>query len=371
MNFSASGLNFLINLEDFMKEDFQKSFEKILANLDSTIDSDAFFYESKDSLKPIWTRQFNILNEYVEDPELTPVPKQVLIMFAKSLKTKQDSVKTILYREIYEMLHEYDYEYSEEFKENLLKYEAFNGHLTVAAIQNNEKIIHEYLDDEFDFLKVNELVERMKANPTGIVDSWNRDLSEDVVVQKNVLIFLNRSLIIQGQDWKDSLEHELTHFIQRIVELDKSLKKKTEYFGQRSFDNTNELKENIIKRTKLNKAHVDAMLNRFIEYEANPVEHDPSIKSCLNAFQRKYEREKPKIARNAWLDAELKKIDSYFNELFDKQFLKDKGKIASSDEMFEHKWLFALLTYRLMKCFGYDMDKKLKEHFKKFKFRDI
>ena len=123
-----------------MKEEFQKTFEKILANLDSTIDSDDFFYESKDSLKPIWTRQFNILNEYVEDPELTPVPKQVLIMFAKSLKTKQDSVKTFSYREIYEMLHEYDYEYSEEFKENLLKYEAFNGHLTVAAIQNDEKM---------------------------------------------------------------------------------------------------------------------------------------------------------------------------------------------------------------------------------------
>lgn len=354
-----------------MKEDFQKTFEKILANLDSTIDSDAFFYESKDSLKPIWTRQFNILNEYVEDPELTPVPKQVLIMFAKSLKTKKDSVKTFSYKEIYEMLHEYDYEYSEEFKENLLKYDAFNGHLTVAAIQNDEKIIHEYLDDEFDFLKVNDLVEKMKANPTSIVDSWSRDLSEDVVVQKNVLILLNRSLIIRGQDWKDSLEHELTHFIQRIVGLDKSLKKKTQYFGQKSSDNINEFKEDIIERTKLNKAHVDAMLNRFIDYERKPIEHDPSIKSCLNTFQRKFEREKPKIDRNEWLDAELKKIDSYFNELFDEQFLKDKGKIVSFDEMFKNKWLFALLTYKLMKCLGYDMDVKLKEHFKKLNFKDI
>lgn len=352
-----------------MNNEINHSFDLLFNEAMRTIDSDAYLRCNVNEWSPVWTRQFTLLNEYVEDPDLTPVPRQLLIDLVKDLRTKKDSLKTITYKEIYEKLDKYDYEYAEEFKENLLKYDAFDGHLTVAVLENVPKTIHKNLDKEFDFIKVDEMIKDLNASATGLIDSWSRDLSADEVIQKNVVILLNRSLVSHGQSWKDSLEHEMTHFIQRIVGLDKSLKRSSSYFGfdELKMQKFSSLKNDILNRTSLDKSEVDANLNRFIMYVISPAEHDATLKSCLNAFQREFERSGEKD-RNAWIDSILKHD---FISLFDKYFLKSRTTLTTHDEKMEHKLLFAILVFKIYSCLGYDMESMLRKHFSKFRRRDI
>lgn len=144
-----------------------------------------------------------------------------------------------------------------------------------------------------------------------------------------------------------------------------------QYFGQKPDERFIKFKEEILGKTKLNKSYVDAALNRFIAYIINPVEHDSSIKSCLNAFQREYERSKSKIDRNEWLNMKLSTLDNNFIEVFDEYFPKDKRTINSYEEMMKHKFMFVILIYKIMNCLGYNMDEKLKNHFKIFRYRDV
>jgi len=119
---------------------------------------------------------------------------------------------------------------------------------------------------------------------------------------KNILVLLNRDLIRYNQNWKDSLEHELTHLIQRIVGLNNSLKSSYKYLGPNNMikfnDNIKNLIQEILNKTSLNKNEVDANLVRFINYLIKVTEQHPMIKPCINAVQRLYEQSQLTIINN-------------------------------------------------------------------------
>ena len=342
----------------------------------STSDHDAFMAPRYNCLTPIWINQFKILNEYVQSPQLTPVPKQLLIDIVKSLRTKTNSSKTLTYKEIYEKLETFDYQYCEEFKKNLLAYNASNGHLTVAVLSNDESTIHNWLDCQFDFLKVNEIIRDLASNPTGMTQSWSKDLENGLVTDKNVVIVVNRDLVLRGQDWKDTLQHQITHFIQRVVGLKKSLERKMQYFGSKPVDEALQaLEEEIVSKTTLDKSLVSAGLRRFIAYCIRPTEQDPTLKSCLNCFQRRYQLVGHRQDRLQWLRSQFDELtpnlSSQAMAMIDRNFAKQKLLITSFEEMNQYKFTFATLIFKIFTCLGYDVKTMLEDHFKTFKARDI
>lgn len=374
-----------------MNDDFKKIYLDILNN--QSIDSDNWLNNNDLTYESIYLNTYRILNEYVENPQLTPIPKNVFIDIIKRLKTKINNKYTITYKEIHDLLYRYDYQYYDDFKQNLLKYNKFNGKLTIAILNNDPNIIHEFLDEEFDFIKINDLINQLNNDPTGIIDSWNKDLSSPKILDKNVVILINRDLIQLDQSWKDTLEHELTHFIQRIVGFNKTLQKRIQYNGPNSVNqynnNVKQLIDIILSKTTLNKNNVIAGFNRFINYILKPNEIEPSSKSCINRFQRMYETSKITFNNNKfklnikkledrliWLNEFLNKINNlqYYNSeefinLFDTYFLKNKNNLTYY-QFLQYNQLFAILIYIIYKLNNINIEQDIKEHFKTFILRD-
>lgn len=206
---------------------------------------------------------------------------------------------------------------------------------------------------------------------------------------KNILVLLNRDLIRYNQNWKDSLEHELTHLIQRIVGLNNSLKSSYKYLGPNNMikfnDNIKNLIQEILNKTSLNKNEVDANLVRFINYLIKVTEQHPMIKPCINAVQRLYEQSQLTIInnkfkynfknlenKNTWLNKFLSQlqIDNNFINLFDTYFIKDKSNLTII-ELKNYNKMMCILTCLIFKCLNYNIEEKLQNHFKKFKLRDF
>lgn len=374
-----------------MNDDFKKVYLDILNN--QSIDSDNWLNNNDLAYESIYLNTYRILNEYVENPQLTPIPKNVFIDIIKHLKTKINNKYTITYKEIHDLLYKYDYQYYDDFKQNLLKYNKFNGKLTIAILNNDPNIIHEFLDEEFDFIKINDLINQLNNDPTGITDSWNKDLSSPKILDKNIVILINRDLIQLDQSWKDALEHELTHFIQRIVGFNKTLQKRIQYNGPNSVNqynnNVKQLIDIILSKTTLNKNNVITGFNRFINYILKSNEIEPSSKSCINRFQRMYETSKIAFNNNKfklnikkledrliWLNEFLNKINNlqYYNSeefinLFDTYFLKNKNNLTYY-QFLQYNQLFAILIYIIYRLNNINIEQDIKEHFKTFILRD-
>lgn len=160
-----------------MNNKFNILFKKIINN--QSIDGDFWQQDQKQLIYEYkYFRTIKILNEYIEDPELTPVPKEIFYYILPKLKTKKNNIIKISFKELYNLLSNYMYEYSQQFKENLLKLDSYNnGNIYVAILNIDENILHEYLDNIFDFIKIDELINKINSQTTGITDSWNKNIS--------------------------------------------------------------------------------------------------------------------------------------------------------------------------------------------------
>ena len=64
-------------------------------------------------------------------------------------------------------------------------------------------------------------------------------------------------------------------------------------------------------------------------------------------------------------------LSNEYMKMFDTHFTQSKSSIISTFEMNEHKYTFAILTFKILECIGDDMKNLLENHFKNFKHRDI
>lgn len=114
-------------------EELKTIYEKLISEEDDvSISSDSIkeltiqLYESYCIPEPQYLNGWKLVNEVVEDPELTPIPKNVLIDIVSKLKSDNCILK-IPYSYLYKLLKKYDYEYFNELKENLLKYSKYDS----------------------------------------------------------------------------------------------------------------------------------------------------------------------------------------------------------------------------------------------------
>ena len=375
--------------KELIKEDVDISSENI-KELTSSL------YRSKFILEQEYINGWKLLNEVVEDPELTPIPKNIFINIAKNL-CKEYAIVKYSYKDLYQNLKEYDYEYYNEFKENLKKYSATNASLYVIlcpldlkhpADSNKTIQLMKSSMSEVDTYRLFQEMLR-NANASAITLS---EINLSSAINKNSFIFLNRDKL--RNKWKDTLEHELTHFIQRIVGFDKSLSKT--FNNEFLYDELNNpiLSQKLIEFVEniSDCPYLYSGLTRFLLYIFKNTEQHTFIKNIINFIQREYEYDKDvyeinhKKLKISQVESLLNDEKIKFREKWIKDYLKwlnsDNCKIWLKDEYVKYsksneshkfkKFLLCIAYYGIkLQLNDYHIDDKIVEHFRKFKFRDI
>ena len=375
--------------KELVKEDIDISSENI-KELTSSL------YRSKFIPEQEYINGWKLLNEVVEDPELTPVPKNIFIDIARKL-CREYSIVKYSYKNLYQNLKEYDYEYYNEFKENLKKYSANNSNLYIilspldlkhpADSNKTIQLMKSSMSEVDTYRLFQEILRNANAS-----DFTLSEINLNSAPNKNSFIFLNRDKL--ENKWKDTLEHELTHFIQRIVGFNKSLSKtfKNEFL----YDELNNpiLSQKLINFIEdiSNCSYLYSELTRFLLYIFKNTEQHTFIKNIINFIQREYEYDKTvyevnhkklkisqieslndikMIFRKKW----IKNYLEWLNSDKCKKWLKEEYlKYSKSNESHKFKKFLLYIAYHGIKLQlndNYKIDDIILNHFKKFKFRDI
>ena len=101
--------------------------------------NELIFDENKIKPEYIGLNIFNILNEWVESPDLLQFPKELQIDLCKNLRRHFDNLYIISYKKIIEILEKYDYDYVDDVICGMKKYDAINrGYLILISLAIDE-----------------------------------------------------------------------------------------------------------------------------------------------------------------------------------------------------------------------------------------
>lgn len=376
-----------------------KQFNKIINEIINDINTELPCEFSINSINKIikpkykWFGLYRIINEYVEDKETTPIPKEFFIDICKNIKTREFQILKYSYNQISNMLTNYQYEFAEDFKNNLKDKDGYLYIISSKQISDNltnDQYIEIYniLSMTFSEDEISNIIDKCSQEVTGITST----LKIFDKTYKDVFIFINQNKIVK-RSWTSTLEHELTHFVQRIVGFDKSLKRTTLIAGK-AYDlyiKNKEFFDNLFNiSNNSNKLLFDSILE-FIYYITKQAEQDQSLKHIEMEFQREYERHNKEISsykddpilqkninqRMNWLTNTITKIT-------DNNFLKSiewKNKLNLIEQDFDnlsinnkiiYNYTYAIIGYLIYKKLVSErnINERLFNHFKTFKYRD-
>lgn len=346
---------------------------------------------------------FNVLNQWVQSPDLIEFPKQLQISLCKNLRKRYDNLYIISYEKIIEILKQYNYDYTDDVIQSMNKYKAINrGYLIIITLN---------IDDSENFLN-NKTLNFIKSNFNDIYDNaydifskiYNNRYADGLTIfhrdqyqpeNTYTCIYINRNV----SNMKDTLQHQLTHFIRNVAKYSNKFPKT--YSGLTA----NKLKNRKIQcvdyisniLTQLNFSKIAISSIKEIAIRAfTEAEEQPTIKSIVNSFIRHYENDLTKyeinhIYRNvSYIENNLNLTDKIkFREKWLNEFLKDINNfnfLKTNKKLIENYFLIKQYekNYKIqfiLKCISYlcfkfnypeyDIDNILIINFKKFKFRDV
>lgn len=332
-----------------------------------------------------------IVEEIVQSNLLTPVPDTLINEIMKNL-FKQGRVMKISYLNIIKLISNINSETAQVLLSCLRRYSydsSGNLHIVLLDPNNEEemkniisKLIKNIDNEENAYFKIKKLLELKDANGLTI-------LRENLQFErfKDCVIYLN----FKNKDWKDTLEHELKHFIQRICSFDKHLPTIMTLDKDDVFKAQNIL--NPFKKHFKNKNFL-IDLNLFLNNKLSRTEQHQTIASMIKFFIRSYERSKNTYEINhkrysitqienqtpddmklkirlKWLDEFLLKINNYnvFNYEQLEDYLNTRERIVTDEIQLQLMCLIYLYIKNVL--IQYDIDEMLKDEFKKFKFRKV
>lgn len=336
-----------------------------------------------------WFGIYQILNQYVQQQKVTPIPKVFFIDICKHIKTKEFQILKYTYQSIAKLLDNYQYELAEDFKNNLI-----NGSLYIIStrqisdnLTNDEMLkIYNIISNIFDQDDVEKIIYECSKSVSGITSS----LKTFDLKYNDIFIFINQNKIIK-RSWTTTIQHELTHFIHRIVGYDKALKRSVEipsngfdlYLNNKDFFNK-------IFNIKNNEKPSNNILE-FIKYIIKPRQQDTSIKHIVMQFQRQYERnnkeissykDDPKLKQNInqrlkWLAEIIDKISNlkYYQSIQWKNnllLITNKFENLTLENKLKYNFIHAIIGYIIYDkiLFKRNIKQIMFNHFKKFKYRD-
>lgn len=346
---------------------------------------------------------FNILDEWVESPDLIEFPKVLQIELCKNLRKHFDFLYLISYKKIVEILKQYNYEYTDDVIKGLQKYNVINnGNLILICIDIDDTN-NLYDNKSLNFIKdnFNDIYDNAYHIFSNIYNNRNTNgltiFHRDEYEPENAYtcIYINRKI----SNLKDILEHELTHFIKNVAKYGNKFPKI--YTGL----TLEKLKDKRIKAIDyITNILIKLGFSNYVYFSIKELilrtftnnEEQPTIKSIVNAFIRYYENDKEKYMinyslktinqienslnkeelikfRSKWISNFLEYINSY-------QILKlNKDKIREyfiKKQYSKNEEIEFILKCILYLCFNYsypeyNLDNIIKNNFKTFKFRDV
>ena len=320
---------------------FQELYEQILNGLTASGDICTAHPDFRCPVtRPGFSDDFSfILNETVKSVELTPVPDYVLYEILKNLKRNKNVLK-ISYKKIIEIIDKSEYALSDVFLKSIIKYaNDISGNLYVILLNlSNFEESKLFLSELKNQINNDERLYQVLS----ILQKQNvQDLQGLTIIKKDIQIekYKDCFIILNKKDnWKDTLEHEFKHFIQRVCSFDKSLPKivKSELNDLNSVLFFNHFKSKGFTSNELRQ------LMNFLMLKTSKTEQHQSITSLIKFFIRKYETTAEKFEINhkmltikqiegldknikikirmKWLDSLLNEINSF--KVFDYQMIK-------------------------------------------------
>lgn len=356
-----------------------------------------------DSKQYIGLNIFKILNEWVESPDLLEFPKELQIELCKNLRRRFNSLYIISYKKIIEILKKYDYEYTDDVIEGMKKYEAINrGYLILisAVIDENENILN---NKTLNFIKEN--FNDAYDNAYNIFSKiYNNKYADGLTIfhrdeydpeNTYTCVYINRN----SSNMKDTLEHEISHFIRRVAKYGNKFPKTYSGLTKEKFKNKNiqcvDYITNIFSKLNFSKEAIYGIKEIAIRAFTD-IEEQPTINSIVNSFIRQYENDKNKFKVNylnktisqaesilkddqliefrlKWLKEFLEKINSYKLFIDNKEKIEKYFSTINYSKNYKIEFILKCISYL---CFKfnykeYDIDKIIEHNFKNFKFRDI
>lgn len=334
---------------------------------------------------------FKIIDEIVQSNLLTPVPDALINEIMKNL-FKQGRVMKISYIEIINLISDIDSETAQVLLSCLRRYAydpSGNLHIILLNPDDEEetknvisKLIKNIDNEEDAYFKIKRLLESRDSNGLTI-------LRENLQFErfKDCVIYLN----FKNKDWKDTLEHELKHFIQRICSFDKHLPTIMTLNKDNLFT-AQPILTSFKKHFKNKEFIID--LNLFLNNKLSKTEQHQTITSMIKFFIRTYEKSKNTYEINhkrysisqienqmsdevklkirlKWLDEFLSKINNY--TVFDYEqletYLNTRKRVVTEEIQLQLMCLIYLYVKNVL--VQYDINKILKNEFEKFKFRKV
>ena len=315
---------------------------------------------------------YNVITEYVNDSSTTPINKNLFNYICSQVRKPTSYIK-ISFDKILSFIQKDTYNHINKLIEILQNNS--NNFLYIFSISvSDEKdlnsfykfLINKISNEEYNYIKSQYNFNNITS--TGLTLAKRKD-------NLPFYIIINR---YENLTWKDTLEHELTHFIQKLIgnqislpkvkgiqtsEIDHILNDIFSYIDAFHFSNDKE----------------KYSLFYSLKYMLNSKELHQSIKNCLNFLQRTYENHNKHITRqlehsidkNSILNYRLNWLNEFTNYLTSDKFKKlFKNKIENNTlTLHERKELFYKMSYSALLLVE-DMKIKSINHFKTFKFRD-
>lgn len=350
----------------------------------------------------------NLVFEAVIQQDLYPIPKAVLDFICAKVRTRKKNSIKIAYDELFKVMDSSGYEDAFKFKESLGKLLSFDsGYLQIGVCSDT-------YEDFAEFFKSPEMNDERLMNfwQSCRNDVSGNTFSGDPLLMakfKNACIFLNIEHIKAYSSWKDTLSHELTHFIHRVVSFNNvnafSKIEKANMMNPQTglqFLSTDvsvdskfyKMFDELFKDTKMKCSYLASLYKNTLYFR----EEHTTIQNILNGFQRMYEQQNVKNDKPVYASLEtghdakkyeeqrLSWLYEMLNSINEKDFFRNDGKwvidefLSSPHQKLTSPWKYQqkfknaiiILQYIGVKTLipEYRIDERLIQHFKTFKFRD-
>lgn len=350
----------------------------------------------------------NLVFEAVIQQDLYPIPKAVLDFICAKVRTRKKNSIKIAYNELFNVMDSSGYEDAFKFKESLGKLLSFgSGYLQIGVCSDTyEDFVEFFKSPEMNNERLMNFWQSCRNDISGNTFSGNPLLMAKF---KNACIFLNIDHIKAYSSWKDTLSHELTHFIHRVVSFSNvnsfSKIEKANMMDPQTglqFLSTDvtvdsefyKMFDELFNGTEMKCSYLASLYKNTLYFR----EEHTTIQNILNGFQRMYEQQNVKDGKLVYAGLEtghdakrheeqrLSWLKKTLNSINEKDYFRNDGKwvidefLSSPHQKLASPWKYqqkfknsiVILQYIGVKRLipEHRIDERLIQHFKTFKFRD-
>lgn len=313
--------------------------------------------------------RYKIINQIVKSKKLIPVPNSLIKQINNNIEKLNSNVYKIDYKQLINIVKQSEYTEAQTFIQNFEEHtKDINGTLYIVYFELDENdnvmnnktlnlILQTVEKDQLACDFFNEILNHPKTvKGLNIVKSY-----EDIEKYKDTLIFINKNNITDWFAFLDILDHQLTHFIQRITNFEDKVKIiKRDYAHNSLNKDQRKILDKFVYKQENRMLVWTMIIDKFSD-----TEYVETIKDIINFFKRFYIREGKRKDKLTWLNNFLTSINnySYFQKhnLIDQfnDYLDSKDKIQT----FNITFVLICICYFVLKL-NYDIDNLLKEQFK-------